>query len=73
MTPIKMHPCTSSQIAKFGYDPESSTMRIEFSRGGLYDYRAVPATVFQDFVAASSKGSFHYHNIRTKFAYDKLG
>ena len=70
---MNMTECTSSQISRYGYDPQTQIMAVEFRRGGAYEYRGVPADVFQRFVEADSKGSFHYREIKGKFQYEKVG
>lgn len=69
---ITLHPCTSSQIARHGYDEETRTMAVEFYRGGEYHYFDVSKEAYEAFVAADSKGSHHHREIRGKYRYEKV-
>jgi hypothetical protein len=53
-----MHPVDSSAVARIGYDAEAKEAYVEFLGGGLYAYRGVPPAVFEQLVAADSKGTF---------------
>ena len=70
---MEMHECNSSQIRRYGYDPETRTMRVEFQRGGLYEYTDVPPEVFAAFLESNSKGSYHYHHIKGSYHYERIG
>jgi KTSC domain len=48
----------SSSIAAAGYDRAQEILRIRYVGGPAYDYLAVPPNVFEDFLAAESKGRF---------------
>jgi hypothetical protein len=62
----------SSSIAAAGYDPDQQTLRVRFVGGDAYDYLQVPADVFQDFLAASSKGRFINWQIKPRFPYRRV-
>lgn len=69
---MQLHTLTgSSQIARYGYEPDTQTMAVEFVRGGLYHYFEVPPEVFEGFIAASSKGSYHHRNIKGAYRYER--
>ena len=59
----------SSNIARFGYDDESSVLRVEFTSGGTYDYFDVPLQVFEGMKAASSKGQYLAQQIKGSYRY----
>jgi hypothetical protein len=61
-TPVK-----SSNISSIGYDPSENILEIEFSTGSVYQYLAVPSSVHESFMRASSKGSFFASKIRNKY------
>jgi hypothetical protein len=42
----------SDNVRAAGYDAASRTMLVEFNDGSLYEYTPVPASVWDDFVAA---------------------
>lgn len=62
-----MHPCSSSEIESFGYDPKEKVLGLKFHRGGLYSYREVGEDVFREFLMAPSKGSFFHRFIKDRF------
>jgi len=66
-------PVGSSNIASIGYDPDSQTLEVEFVKGGIYQYFQVPSTVYEEFMAASSKGSFHSNSIKNRYPYSRVG
>ncbi|HCW08627.1 MAG TPA: KTSC domain-containing protein [Cytophagales bacterium] len=55
---MEMIPVNSSNVGSIGYDPESATLRIEYLKGGIYDYQGVPFEVYEGLVGAASKGDF---------------
>ncbi len=50
----------SSHIQHFSYDPESSTLTVEFVNGSVYSYAGVPQAEYDRFAQAGSKGT-HLH------------
>ncbi|MGB2754691.1 MAG: KTSC domain-containing protein [Phycisphaerae bacterium] len=54
----------SSNIASVGYDPETSTLEIEFVNANVYQYFGVPADVHEGLMVAGSKGSYFHHHIK---------
>ncbi|HEX2225068.1 MAG TPA: KTSC domain-containing protein [Thermoanaerobaculia bacterium] len=61
----------SSAIQSVGYDPEEQVMEVEFQSGSVYEYRDVPATLYESFLAASSKGRFLSRNIKGRFSSER--
>ncbi|MCW3127858.1 MAG: hypothetical protein JWO03_3516 [Bacteroidetes bacterium] len=59
----------SSAILSVGYDPDSKTLEIEFKHGGIYQYLAVPKTVFIGLMKAPSKGAYYDEKVK-KPGYD---
>lgn len=55
---MEMTPVDSKNIASIGYDYEMATLRIEFLKGGTYDYYQVPAELYEGIMSASSKGQY---------------
>lgn len=62
----------SSQIHSIGYDPKSKMLVVNFKRGGIYQYSDVPQEVFDQFMAAPSKGKFLGAEIKGKFEFKRL-
>jgi hypothetical protein len=57
----------SSMITRAGYDPQTETMEIQFTSGQTYTYEAVPISVFNGLISASSPGKFYHTNIKDAF------
>jgi hypothetical protein len=60
----------SSNIASIGYDPP--TLEVEFHHGGVYTYEGVPQEVYENFMAAPSKGRFFAENIKGKYPHQRV-
>lgn len=64
----------SSNLASVGYEPETTTLEIEFHNGGIYQYSGVPEDVHQGLMNAGSKGSYFHQNIKNAgYPYIKVG
>lgn len=72
MPEIARMPVQSTNVASVGYDAASSTLQVEFTNGGLYEYRDVPAQVAEELAAAGSVGRYFATNIRHRYAGRKL-
>ena len=48
----------SSELASIGYDPVSRVLEVEFTTGGVYQYRGVPADVHSALMSAASHGKY---------------
>jgi len=64
-------PVRSSNLVAVGYDPNTSTLEIEF-HNGLYEYYNVPQSIYNGLMAAASHGSYFHQNIKDVFRYKKL-
>jgi hypothetical protein len=62
---------SSSNIRSIGYDAPSSTLEVEFTSGDVYRYYGVPQHLYEQFMSASSKGSFLSERIRPSYRYQK--
>ena len=65
-------PVESSNIQAIRYDPISSTLEVEFKSGSLYAYYNVPEFIYEQLMAAPSKGGFLNANVKNAFPYAKL-
>jgi hypothetical protein len=54
----------STAIASAGYDPGTAVLELEFSSGDVYEYFAVPRSVFLGLLEAESAGRFFRERIR---------
>lgn len=56
MKTFKMITMVSSQIAAIGHDKDTSTLRVQFVRGGVYDYAHVDEELFNRLLHSESIG-----------------
>lgn len=62
---IEMTSVESSLLHKVGYDPEAKVLVIQMNNSSdRYVYSDVPQSVFDDLLAAPSKGSFYVKKIK---------
>ncbi len=64
-------PVVSSLLSSMGYSVDA-TLDLEFRSGAIYRYFAVPAAVFQDLIAAESKGAYFNRHVKNRFRYQRL-
>ncbi|AEW01161.1 KTSC domain-containing protein [Niastella koreensis] len=62
----------SSVVANMNYFPQTSTLRILFTSGEIYDYLKVPAAIYEAMKKAGSKGTYLNTVIKKRFAYKKI-
>lgn len=62
----------SSVIAQIKYYPESSTLRIVFVSGMIFDYKNVPEEVYYKMRTSGSKGAYLNQNIKGHFEFMKV-
>jgi hypothetical protein len=58
---------TSSVIRLIDYNERTAALRIIFHETGSYTYYAVPKSVYQALLCASSKGRFFNEHIRDRY------
>lgn len=68
---MEVVPVVSSNLRGVGYDESRCILVIEFKKG-LYKYDGVPSNIHAGLMAASSKGTFHAENIKSKFQCERL-
>ena len=70
---MEMQPVSSTDLAAVGYDYENAALRIEFIKGGVYEYQGVPSDIYEGLMAATSKGQFLNQYIKKGgYPYSKL-
>ena len=69
---MKMVNAESTLIARYGYDPATGEMQIDFHKGGMYRYFGVGQEAFTAFVQAPSKGKHFLRFIKGAYAYEKV-
>ncbi len=69
---IEMKSVESSLLSKVGYDPEAKVLAVQMvNNSDTYLYKDVPQAIYDDLLAAESKGAFYVKNIKGKFATDR--
>lgn len=63
---------SSDSIRSVGYDADSQTLEIEFNHGGVYQYSGVSQSVYDEMMAAESKGKYFHSNINKAYPFSKL-
>ncbi len=71
MSDLNLRPVESSCVARLDYDPNAEEVYVEFHDSGLYAYRGVPPHVYEEFLAADSKGTFVNEEIKPRYPYRK--
>lgn len=61
----------SSILSSVGYSTDA-TLELEFRSGAIYRYFAVPRPVFEELIAAESKGVYFNRYVRDRFRYQRL-
>lgn len=62
----------SSVIKFFKYNKAEQILTIGFVSGAQYQYRDVPAKLYEEFKRASSKGNFFSRKIRNTYPYIRI-
>jgi hypothetical protein len=62
----------SAMLYAIGYDPKTEVLEAVFNSGGIYRYFHVPAPVYQELVAAESKGQYMWTNVFNLYPYVRL-
>ena len=60
----------SSTISEINYDGKLLT--VIFNNGSEYVYEGVPATIYEDFSKAESKGKYFHENINYRYNYSRI-
>jgi hypothetical protein len=69
---ITMQDVKSSNVKQIGYDKNSKQLRVQFTNGGLFQYKEVPNEVNDELINAKSIGSYFSKNIRNVYSCVKL-
>lgn len=57
----------STALAWIRYQEQQHVLRVGLRTGRVYDYFAVPLSVYHDLLTAPSKGRYYNRNIRNDF------
>jgi len=62
----------STVVAGIKYDPSRSVLRISFVSGLVYEYKAVPESVYLEMKKAGSKGEYLNEHIKGKYIFHEV-
>jgi hypothetical protein len=62
----------SSNIITIGYNADSKILEVEFRTGKVYQYEDVPEDIYQELMAASSKGQFFHDNVMNQYNFTEV-
>lgn len=64
----------SSIITSIGYDSSTSTLEIEFKKGGaIWQYFDVPENRYYEMMGSDSKGKYFLANIKNQYTELRVG
>ena len=63
---------TSSILEAVAYDPAERRLRIRFRSGAIYEYDGVPSVIYEELLAAPSKGGYFSEYIRPDYLYRRV-
>ena len=58
---------SSSNLSSVGYDPNTSTLEVEFNSGAIYQYSGVPEQEYMALINADSVGGHFATHIRDRY------
>jgi hypothetical protein len=67
--PIPRAAVTSSAMKSVGYGEDREVLAIEFPNRSVYEYQDVPRSVYQELIAAESKGRYFQQHIRNVYKF----
>jgi hypothetical protein len=62
----------SSALAAAAYVRRAQLLYLEFRSGAIYRYFDIPFVLYDEFLAADSKGRFFSRHIRDRFAFEQV-
>ena len=63
---VRIHEVQSSALRSVGYDGGDATLVITFQSGSTYEYSDVPRSVYDELMAADSKGGYFNSYIKNR-------
>ena len=70
--PAALEQVESTMIKEAGYDEATQVLTVKFVNGDeVYEYKNVPKTVYDELMAAESKGSYFAKNIKGRYEFVK--
>ena len=65
-------PVESSLLVSVAYDAGCCNLQLEFCSGAVYQYFEVPPAIYNQLLAAGSKGGYFNDFIRDRFPYSQI-
>jgi hypothetical protein len=62
----------SAALTSVSFSPEHHVLEVEFRNGLIYEYLGVSCSLFEQLLAAPSKGAFVVRYIRTRFPHRRV-
>jgi lysyl-tRNA synthetase class 2 len=62
----------STVISSFSYDADKQILRVRFLSGISYDYKDVPADVYEALKVSRTKGIYFNNSIKNKFEFERI-
>ena len=62
----------STVISSISYDTVSSTLRITFISGMIYDYKNVPEEIYHALKTSGARGIYLNQHIKGKYKFEKI-
>ncbi len=67
---VALTPCESKMLKAHGYDASTQTLAVRFGPGGVYHYKDVPQSVYDELRAAKSIGSAFSSLVRGQYDHE---
>ena len=62
----------SRMLSIIGFEPDTSTLELTFKNGAVWHYFDFPESLWYEFEAAESKGTFFHAEIKDQFSESKV-
>jgi len=62
----------SSTIVAIGYDPDTSTLEVEFKNGTVYEYDGVPVEIYEGIMNSNSHGKYLNAHVKERFSFRRI-
>ena len=69
---MQLQTVDSSMLYAIGYDQATQALEVVFHAGGIYRYERVPQSVYDELMAAPSKGRYMRQHVFGQYSYRRL-
>lgn len=69
---VNMTYVDSSNVQAIGYDNNAQELHVQFNSGATYVYHGVPPEIYDELMAAASKGSFLNRAVKAVYQCSKV-